>query len=142
MMHDKAKAMLQEKNLKLTITRLEILSFFIHNSTGHSLNSIQQSFSAIFDRVTIYRTLNTFVDMGFLTKTISTSGSSYYLFHSSPTEVHPHLKCKYCDSILCLPALPDKYKVQLKSFEIEAIPILLEGVCDDCANEQPISQGD
>lgn len=135
MMHDKAKAMLREKNLKLTTTRLEILSYFIHNPIGHSLSSIQRSFSSIFDRVTIYRTLNTFVDMGFLTKTLSASGSSYYLFHHYPSEVHPHLKCKYCDTIFCLPALPEKYLVQLKSFEIEEIPILLEGICDDCVDK-------
>lgn len=135
-MHDKAKAMLRGKKLRLTTTRLEILSFFIHNPTGHSLNSIQQSFSTAFDRVTIYRTLNTFVDIGFLTKILSASGNSYYVFHHYKSKVHPHLKCKHCDSIQCLPALPDKYLMQLESFAIEEIPILLEGICEECINNQ------
>ncbi len=135
MMHEKAMAMLREKKLRLTTTRLEVLSFFVHNPAGHSLNAILGRFSKIFDRVTIYRTLNTFVDMGFLTKTLSASGSSYYVFHQYESAVHPHLKCKYCDVIQCLPALPENYISQLKSFEIQEIPMLFEGVCDECAKK-------
>ena len=135
MIHEKAKTMLQEKKLRLTNTRLEMLSFFVDNPTGHSLTAILNRFSSVFDRVTIYRTINTFVDMGFLTKTLAASGSSYYIFHQYQSPVHPHLKCKHCDAIQCLPALPDNYITQLQSFEIQEIPMLFEGVCDECAKK-------
>ena len=134
MFHEKAKALLQEKNIRPSTARVELLSFFMHHPTGHSLTAIQCCFSNTFDRVTIYRTLNTFVDFGFITRTRSTSGNAYYIFHHHPSKIHPHLKCKCCEAIHCLPELPEQYLAQLQSFQIEAISILLEGVCEDCTN--------
>ncbi len=132
---EKAKAILQKKKLRLSNPRIELLSFFIHHPNGHDHAAIQDALS--FNRVTIYRTLNTFIEHGILTKINALSGKSYYIFHHHQNTRHPHLKCKKCNAIFCLPKLPESYLEKLKSFQIEELHVMLEGVCENCIDQQP-----
>jgi len=92
------------------------------------------------DRVTLYRTLKTFEERGFIHRITGTDGSANFAltpidwneFCDGSAEQHIHFSCLKCKNIYCLdsPAmpevtLPDEYKV-------EALNIIISGICDRC----------
>lgn len=137
MSEEKAIALLKTKNQRVSAPRVALLAFFIAHPGARCLTEIQRYFHQLIDRVTVYRTLHVFVETGLLLRFFDKKGNSLYLFHHYNSNIHPHLKCRCCDAILCLPALPEDYLKQLKPFQIKEMSFLLEGVCKDCVNNQP-----
>jgi len=129
---------LKHHNLRITQVRLEILQFFQTNKNALTHADLETFFSKKFDRVTIYRTLTSFLENGLLHKIPDDSGiAKYALCHHEGTEHthddhHVHFKCKKCEKIECLHNLeipklhlPEKYKM-------EHANLLIEGICAYC----------
>lgn len=129
---------LKNHHLRITQIRLDILCYFQNAQTALSHADLEQYFEKKFDRVTIYRTLTSFVENGLLHKIPDDSGIAKYALcqhkHTAHThdDNHVHFKCKKCAKIECLhnleiPALqlPSKYKM-------ENANLLIEGICAAC----------
>ena len=90
-MKDVVIDILKHSQLSVTDNRLSILEIFQKNSKALSHADIERLSEKHFDRVTIYRTLQTFVDKGII-HTIPTADNSimYALCKEACSEGHHH----------------------------------------------------
>src|SRR6266498_731342 len=129
---------LRRNSLSVTESRKKILNLFmnIHGALAHG--DIERKAGEKFDRVTVYRTLQTFVEKGII-HTIPTSDNMvrYALCKDNCTEGHHHdnhihFVCKVCGKTECLdqvtaPSLDLPYGYSAKTVEV-----VVSGVCKEC----------
>ena len=136
--NDEYSGILKSHGLRITDCRLNVLEHFLKHNRSLFQNDIERHFPE-YDRVTIYRTLKSFLDSGIVHRIPNDSGvASYGLCHNtcSPnqhTHNHIHFKCNNCGKIECLDdqvippiSLPDGY-------QFENINWIAEGICEDCS---------
>ena len=99
---------LKRNKLSVTESRLKILELFHHSNSALAHADIEKKTGVQFDRVTIYRTLQTFVEKG-IVHTIPTTDNSvlYALCKDDCTagqhrDNHVHFICDICDTTYCL----------------------------------------
>ena len=85
---EKVVHILKHHNLRLTDTRTDILSVFLRNKKALSHGDLEESLPADFDRVTIYRTLKSFVENGILHKVPDDTGNPRYALCSDTCETY------------------------------------------------------
>ncbi len=134
-----AGEILQRHDLRLTSVRTEVIDLFLLAGIALSEPEIEKSLRDSCDRVTIYRTLNTFLEKGIIHKVLDDAGAMKYALCSSgcaESEYHQHdhvhFKCDQCGQTQCLehvsvaaPALPN-------GFAVREMNVLLSGVCPNC----------
>jgi Fur family transcriptional regulator, ferric uptake regulator len=129
---------LQGHHLRVTDCRLEIISEFLDKNIALSHSDLEESLKENFDRVTIYRTLKTFLEKDLIHKVLDDGGATKYALcahgeseHDHSHE-HVHFKCEICGETTCLEdiSLP---QVRLpKGFEKKEMSLLVQGICDKC----------
>lgn len=132
------ETILKRNNLSVTGSRKKILQLFLADAGALAHGDIEVRAGEKFDRVTIYRTLQTFVEKGIL-HTIPTADNSvrYALckeecYEGHHHDHHIHFVCTQCGTTYCLDdivtpeiKLPDGYR----PIHTE---VLTEGVCKNC----------
>lgn len=132
------------KKVKLSVTesRVSILNLFQEkNMLGFSIHDLLDHFEGQYDKVTLYRTINTFEKKGLIHKIIDESGlDKYALCGDDCTEQvhnheHIHFYCLKCGKTECLNEhielnirLPLNYAKKHSNF-------LISGICGAC-NDQ------
>ena len=129
---------LKTHNLNITSHRKVILEFFLMGNAVLSHADIEKQLDEEIDRVTIYRTLNVFVEKGVLHKISDYDGITKYALcrddcdENRHQDNHAHFKCVSCEEIVCLEnttipdiKLPDKYVIQETN-------LFISGVCNQC----------
>lgn len=129
---------LKRNGLSITDTRSSILSLFQDANGALSHSDIEKKAGNKFDRVTIYRTLQTFVEKGII-HTIPTADNSikYALCKDNCSEGHHHdnhihFICDACNVTYCLDhvIIPS---VQLpKGFKQKQTDVVVSGICKNC----------
>lgn len=135
---EKVELMLKQNHLSITDSRKKILSLFLGQTGALSHGDIEKRAGDKVDRVTIYRTLQTFVDKGII-HIIPTSDNSirYALCKDECTEGHHHdhhihFVCNKCNNTCCLDdvATPD---IKLpKGYIAKHVEVVVEGICKNC----------
>src|SRR6201996_7574313 len=98
---------LKKNHLSITGGRRRILELFLQQDGALSHSDIEKKAGEKFDRVTIYRTLQTFEEKGII-HTIPTSDNSIrYALCKDCTEGHHHdnpvhFVCTHCNKTICL----------------------------------------
>ena len=129
---------LKEHNLRVTEVRKRIYQYLLETKYAVSHAELELVFSNEFDRVTIYRTLNTFLDKGLLHKIPTDSGSARYAVckeHCSTDEHiddHVHFKCSKCSKLICLHEVEIPMVQLPTNFEAKNAILLYEGICNNC----------
>lgn len=133
------RSTLKSHELRHTHCREAILTLFEESQKALSHGDVEQYLSEQFDRVTIYRTLKTFVEVGLIHKVLDEDGLRYArckdqcqtLDHTHHHD-HVHFKCQQCGQTICLEEvviptlkLPNGYAQQEAS-------LLIQGVCVVC----------
>lgn len=139
MNRNSAIALLKSQNKRITAKRLAILELFMEHSKPYVLSEIEKQLSGSMDRATMYRTLQTFEAMGLVIKLVDQHGTCLYMLNHEKHKklsIHPHLYCKECEKVVCLPSLPEAYIEQLKNYEIEDMYFLMQGTCLECSDFQ------
>lgn len=134
-----AKDILKAHKLRLTDCRVEVLNAFI--SSGHAAlthGDIEVQLAQQYDRVTIYRTINAFMDSGLLHKVPVDDGTMRYALCSDDCDSHGHdddhihFKCNNCGQTQCLDEMPMP-KVKLPDgYTLSEVNFLVQGVCNKC----------
>ena len=131
-------ALLKGHKLRTTSSREEILRLFIDRGRALSYTDIEQEVSAAFDRVTVYRTLKSFLDHGVIHKVLDDGGSLKYALcneHCQEPEHHHdhvHFKCNVCGETHCLQDV-DVPSVKLpRGYKVSEINLLMRGTCQKC----------
>jgi Fur family ferric uptake transcriptional regulator len=131
---------LRRSQLSVTDSRKKILELFQTSGGALAHADIEKQTGTVFDRVTIYRTLQTFVEKGII-HTIPTSDNSvkYALCKEQCTEGHHHdnhvhFMCDDCGTTYCLDHVTIP-KVQLpKGFLEKQTDVVVSGKCNNCNN--------
>lgn len=133
------KTLLKEHKLRLTDCRLDVLNTFLTKGHALSHSDIEHAMTEQqYDRVTIYRTLNSFMDNGLLHKVPVDDGSTRYALCSDDCDDHGHdddhihFKCTECGRTQCLENMPlPKLKLP-EGYTLTDINFLVQGVCKAC----------
>ena len=129
---------LKKHQLSITDSRKKILSFFLETGSALAHADIEQKSSTEFDRVTIYRTLQTFVEKGIIHTIPTADNAILYALCKDDCKAghhhddHVHFICDECNSTYCLDhvSIP---KVKLpKGFTPIQTNLVVSGVCNKC----------
>ena len=129
---------LKNNNLSITDNRLKILELFQQNGKALSHADIERLSGKHFDRVTIYRTLQTFVDKGII-HTIPTADNSIMYALCKETcssghhhDDHVHFLCEKCGTTYCLDNVTTPQVNIPKGFSVHQTNVLVNGICKNC----------
>lgn len=128
---------LKDNHLRVTSCRRDVLQTFLQRKIALSHSDLEEALKENFDRVTIYRTLKTFLDSDLIHKVLDDSGSTKYALclHEiqSHDHEHVHFKCEKCGQTICIEeiSLPP---VQLpKGYVSKEMNLLVQGICKKCS---------
>ena len=130
------KNLLKNHALRVTDCRIDVLEKFYKDTHALSFKDLEIALED-YDRVTLYRTLNSFIEKGLLHRIPSDDGfASYGLCRSECSDNvhhhdHVHYKCNICGHIECLPAYHVP-KVELPDYDVEEQNLIVNGVCKLC----------
>ncbi|MDX2001138.1 MAG: Fur family transcriptional regulator [Chitinophagales bacterium] len=137
-MNPQAEHLLKDHQLRLTDARVAVLETFFSAAGALSHADLEKELDAHFDRVTIYRTLSTFMEKGLLHKVpVDDGGTRYALCHDHCTvhthlDDHIHFKCSQCGTTSCLEELQAP-KINLPTgYKADEYNFLVVGVCKAC----------
>lgn len=135
----KSEEILRHSNLALTNCRVELLEEMIATNHALSHSVLEKTFRKKFDRVTIYRTLNTFVEKGIIHKIPDDSGGVKYAVCSDSCEPHSHddnhvhFKCNECGQTECIEDVVIPEIKFPKGYKVTEISFLAKGICPKCS---------
>ena len=91
-MDSEVKKLLKSHSLRLTQSRGDVISVFLDKQVAISHSDIETEIDGKYDRVTIYRTLKSFMDKGLIHKVLDDSRATRYgLCHDECSEdSHKH----------------------------------------------------
>jgi len=130
--------LLKTYRLRSTPNRQEILHLFLEKDYALSHNDIEKAIENALDRVTVYRTLKTFLDKGLIHKVLDDEGSlKYALCNDACTSAehhhdHVHFKCTKCGQTNCLNIEVPPIKLP-KGYKPNEINLLIQGICQLCS---------
>lgn len=129
---------LKKHQLSITDSRKKILEMFVRSKNALAHADIEHESGTEFDRVTIYRTLQTFVEKGII-HTIPTSDNSvrYALCRDACTEGHHHddhvhFMCDGCGTTFCLDHVSIPQVALPTGFSSSRTDLVVSGRCAKC----------
>ncbi len=129
---------LKTNQLSITDSRKKILGLFLNSDGALAHADIEKNAGEKFDRVTIYRTLQVFVDKGII-HTIPTPDNSikYALCKDDCVEGHHHdhhvhFQCKQCGNTYCLDDVTTPEVKLPKGYSADQIEVIISGICKNC----------
>ena len=129
-------SILQNHKLRITDCRLEIIREFLDKKIALAHSDLEESLASQFDRVTIYRTLKTFVDKDVVHKVLDDSGATKYALCSHEEESHNHehvhFKCENCGETTCLESITLPRIKLPQGFKKKEMNLLVQGICIKC----------
>jgi Fur family transcriptional regulator, ferric uptake regulator len=132
------KSILKQSQLSITASREKILQLFLDHTGALAHGDIEKKAGEKFDRVTVYRTLQTFVEKGII-HTIPTADNSvrYALCKDDCAEGHHHdqhihFVCTSCTNTYCLDDVVTPAIKLPRGYTSSHIEVLVEGVCKNC----------
>ena len=130
--------LLKDFRLRSTPSRQEILHLFIKKDYALSHGDIEKEINNELDRVTVYRTLKTFLDRGLIHKVLDDEGSLKYALCNEACSVaghhhnHVHFKCTICGQTNCLNVEIPSVKLP-KGYKADEVNLLIQGICENCS---------
>ena len=130
---------LREYNLRQTTSRSAILRMFLRKPFALSYTDIETEIAEGFDRVTVYRTLKTFVDKGVVHKVLDDGGSLKYALcnelcnSDGHHHEHVHFKCTQCGQTSCLDSVRIPEVILPPGYKVKEFNLLIQGRCQKCS---------
>jgi len=130
----------RERGLPITVQRRIILEAVLeldnHPTADQVHAAVANRISGI-SRTTVYRTLETLVRLGLITKACHPAGVTRY---DRQTKIHHHLICLHCDEVVDinderLDALPIP-DTSAYGFEVTDHRVQLRGICKQCREKE------
>ena len=144
-MNTDIKEILKRSQLSVTASREKILHLFLEQTGALAHGDIEKRAGEKFDRVTVYRTLQTFVEKGII-HTIPTADNSirYALCKDDCAEGHHHdqhihFVCSNCKNTYCLDDIVTPDIKLPKGYSSSHIEVVVEGICKNCTSTTPVS---
>jgi Fur family transcriptional regulator, ferric uptake regulator len=134
------KSLLKDYDLRHTECREEILDIFMSKSHALAHGDVESQLPARFDRVTVYRTLKTFVEKGLIHKVLDDEGGTKYALCKDNCHGHDHqhhhdhvhFKCNDCGLTTCLENVSIPTLILPEGYKRLETNLLVQGVCNKC----------
>ncbi|MER3498259.1 MAG: Fur family transcriptional regulator [Chitinophagaceae bacterium] len=128
---------LRRNNLSVTDSRKKILNVFLSMQGAVAHRDIERKAGEKFDRVTVYRTLQTFVEKGIIHIIPTTDNSIRYAMCKDCTDGHHHdnhihFICRNCGATLCLDDITNPVIHLPSYFSAEEVEVIVKGICRNC----------
>ena len=137
-MENKIEELLRKSQLSVTGGRRKILELFLQHDGALSHSDIEKKAGEKFDRVTVYRTLQAFLEKG-LIHSIPTSDNSirYALCNEDCSggqhhDNHVHFICNSCGNAVCLEDVVVPPIRLPRGYVAQQVEMLVSGVCKSC----------
>jgi Fur family ferric uptake transcriptional regulator len=129
--------LLRRNNLSITESRKKILSLFLSSADALAHSDIERKAGEKFDRVTVYRTLQTFVEKGIIHTIPTAENGVLYALCKDCTEGHHHddhvhFVCTNCNTTICLDDVVSP-KIDLPvGYMAQNVQVVINGICKSC----------
>ncbi|MEO6537689.1 MAG: transcriptional repressor [Ferruginibacter sp.] len=129
---------LKRTGLSVTEGRKKILELFLETEGALAHADIEKNTDAVFDRVTVYRTLQTFVEKGIIHQIPTIDNSILYALckhdcaQGHHHDNHVHFLCNTCNKTVCLDDVVVPTVKLPKGFTPALSAMTVTGVCNDC----------
>lgn len=129
---------LKDFRLRHTASRAFILKLFLQHPYALSYSDIEREVLENYDRVTVYRTLKTFLDKGLVHKVLDDEGGLKYALckeHCTTGEhhhEHVHFKCILCGQTNCLEDVEIPPVGLPAGYQAQEWNLLIQGICSKC----------
>ena len=137
-MKQDASEILRSSKLSITENRLRILSYFLATDNALAHADIEKMSAEAIDRVTVYRTLQTFTEKGIIHSIPTADNIVFYALCRADCEAghhhdnHVHFICDECQATYCL----DKVHIPAiklpSGFNVSKTDMIVSGVCNKC----------
>jgi len=133
-----AEQKLVNKKINPTAMRLLVLDFLLLQNSALSLSDIEKGLHPA-DRVTIYRTLKTFIEHGLIHSIDDGTGTPKYALCSDACDAaghhdtHVHFYCTSCKETLCLPNIQIPRISLPVGYINNEVSLIIKGVCEKCS---------
>jgi Fur family ferric uptake transcriptional regulator len=129
-------SILKNHKLRITDCRLAIIQEFLEKQVALAHSDLEDRLNSKFDRVTIYRSLKTFLDKDLIHKVLDDSGATKYALCSHEEEnhnhEHVHFKCEKCGETTCLDSIGLPKITLPEGFKKREMNLLIQGSCSKC----------
>jgi Fur family ferric uptake transcriptional regulator len=136
----KLTSLLRRNSLSVTQSRKKILQIFLDQPGALAHGDIEKKVGEKFDRVTVYRTLQVFVEKGII-HTIPTSDNAvlYALCKDDCSEGHHldhhvHFICKTCNHTYCMDDVVIPGINLPEGLRSQQVDVVVGGVCSTCSH--------
>lgn len=131
---------LKNANLRVTDCRIDVLDIFKRKNVAISHTIIENELKEKHDRVTLYRTLYTYLEKGIIHKVLDEGGSSKYALCTTCDSHHHHhdhvhFKCNSCQETFCLDEVHIPKISIPEGFRASEAGILIQGTCKNCGKD-------
>lgn len=139
-MSDIVDVILKKNQLSVTGSRKKILELFIGSKGALAHADIERKAGHKFDRVTVYRTLQTFVDKGIIHSIPTPDNSVRYALCKEDCaqghhhDNHVHFICNHCEKTICLDEISVPEIKLPKEFAPSFSHMVVTGTCRECKN--------
>jgi len=116
------KNIIEQKNLKLTSTRRELLEILLKENKPICFEDIKDKLTM--NKATFYRNIAKFQSNDIINSFESNDKKRYYELQNIP---HSHFICNSCNTIECLKKIDD---VTLTGYKV--VDVIFKGVCKKC----------
>jgi Fur family transcriptional regulator, ferric uptake regulator len=129
---------LKKNQLSVTDSRKKILELFLKSNGALAHADIEKSTGEHFDRVTVYRTLQTFVEKGIIHLIPTTDNAILYALCKHNCQAghhhdnHVHFICESCTKTICLDEVTVPTVLLPKGFTPTQAAMVVNGICVDC----------
>ena len=134
----RVKDILKQNRLSITGSRQKILSLFLSKNGALSHADIEKKTGESFDRVTVYRTLQTFVESGIIHHIPTNDNSVKYALCRNDCapghhhDNHVHFICDECSKTICLEEVMIPTVKLPKGFTPQHSEMVVTGICGEC----------
>lgn len=145
-----AEAILKANDLRRTPVRLGVLDVLAGGKHPLDAAEIIAKLPDHIDRVTVYRTLNTFVEKKIIHRVrgedrswryAAGGGEGHAHKHAAPEHQHPHFVCDDCGEVECLEEanIPQNFVKTMgvqKQYRVAYPEVTLHGSCPKCTKDE------
>lgn len=129
---------LKKNNLSVTGSRQKIMQLFLKANGALAHADIEKKTGENFDRVTVYRTLQSFVEKGIIHLIPTKDNSIKYALCKDDCQEghhhdnHVHFICDECSKTICLDDVTVPQVKLPKGFTPQHAEMVVNGICGEC----------
>ncbi len=136
--NSKLRNIFRRKHLSITDSRAKILSLFLNSNDALTHGDIERNAGEKFDRVTVYRTLQTFVEKGIIHAIPTADNAIRYALCKDCTEDHHHddhvhFICSNCNTTICLDDIVSPQINLPAGYVADDVQVVINGICKNCS---------